>query len=116
MTGYRTGVEDRAPEVEDEPPVCMKGRGLGMALWVWASCDICLDDDGDLLTCGAFPLSAMAPDSDWLIGVASLGTPVTLLGVESSGLSPTARCRSDCTSLAASPVAGVGAMEELGPD
>lgn len=112
ITGYRTGVDVRMPGVD--PPVCINGKGLGRALGVWLSIDIFLSRDGEIfLSALALELSCNAR----FAGVESSRLPfTTLLGVESTMLSLISVSRPDCTGLGASPVAGVGAIEEFGPD
>lgn len=112
ITGYRTGVDVRMPGAD--PPVCINGKGLGRALGVWLSVDIFLGRDGEsFLVALALELSCIAR----FAGVEFNRLPfTTLLGVESTMISLISGFRPDCTSLDASPVAGVGAMEELGPD
>ena len=98
-----------------DPPVCINGKGLGRALLsVWLSIDIFLGRDGDsLFSALALELSFKAR----FAGVESSRLPfTTLLGVESTMLSLISRFCPDCTGLDASPVAGVGAIEEDGPD
>ncbi len=113
ITGYRTGVDVRMPGVD--PPVCINGKGLGRPLLgVWLSTDIFLGRDGESL------FSALALEPSFkvrLAGVESSRLPfTTLLGVESTMLSLISGFCPDCTGLDASPVAGVGAIEEVGPD
>ena len=112
MIGYRTGVDVRMPGVI--PPVCINGKGLGRAFVVWLSIDKFLGIDGELLFSAlALELSCNAR----FAGVISSSLPfTTLLGVESPMLSPISGFRPDCTGLDVSPVAGVGAIEEFGPD
>lgn len=88
-----------------DPPVCMNGKGLGSTFGVWLSINMFLGRDGEFrgLSCNAE-----------FAGVESRRLPLTtLLGVDSITLSD---CRPECTRLDASPVAGVGATEEFGPD
>lgn len=96
------------------PPVCINGRGLGRVLGVRLSIDLFLSRDGDsLFSALAFELLCNAK----FAGVESSRVPsTTLLGEESTMRSLISECRPDCKSLDASLVAGVGAMEELGPD
>ncbi len=98
-----------------DPPVCIKGKGLGRPLLgVWLSIDIFLGSDGESL------FSALALEPSFkvrLAGVKSSRLPfTTLLGVESTMLSLISGFCPDCPGLDASPVAGVGAIEEVGPD
>ena len=103
ITGWRTGVDVRKPGVD--PPVCMNGKGLGRTLGVWLSIDIFLGRDGEfLLPALALELSCKAI----VAGFESKRLSFTnLLGVESTMLSLISDFRLDCTSLDASPVAGV---------
>ena len=96
------------------PPVCINGKGLRRAFVVWLSIDIFLGIDGEsLFSALALELSCNARSA----GVMSSRLPLTtLLGVESTMLSLISGFRSDCTGLDVSPVAGVGAIEEFGPD
>ena len=73
-----------------------------------------LDKDGDfLLSALVLELSFNARD----VGVESTKFPfITLLGVEWATVSLISDLRLDCTNLDASPVAGVGAIEEVGPE
>ena len=47
MTVYLPGVDVRGAGVEDEPPVCKKGRGLGRWFDVWVSCSGFVIVDGE---------------------------------------------------------------------
>ena len=83
-----------------DPPVCMKGKGLGRTLGVWLSIDLALGSDGDFL------LPALALELSRYAGVESKRPPFsTLLGVESTMLSLIPNFRPDCPVLDASPVA-----------
>ena len=94
-----------------DPPVCMKGKGLGRTLGVCLSIDVSLSRDGELV------LPALTLALSCNAGVESKWRPfTTLLGVESTMLSLIPNLRPDCPSLDASPVAGVWATEEVGPD
>lgn len=85
-----------------DPPVYMKGKGLGRTLGVWPSIDLARGRDGDFL------LPALALELSRLAKVGSKRTPFsTLLGVESSTPSLIPNFRPDCPALDASPVAGV---------
>lgn len=112
MMGYRTGVDVRMPSVD--PPVCMNGKGLGRAFGVWLSVDIFLGRDGELF------VSALALEPSrtaTFAGLKSTRLPFTrLVGVDSTTLSLISKSRPECADLDASPAAGVGAMEESGPD
>lgn len=112
ITGYRIGVEVRIPGVD--PPVCMNGKGFAGALDAWLSVDIFLARDGEFfLSALALELSSNARFD----GVESSRLPfTTLLGVKSTILSLISGFRPDCTGLNTSPVVGVGATEEFGPD
>ena len=112
ITEYRIGVDVRMPGVD--PPVCTKGKGLGRALGVWLSIVIFPRRDGEsFVSALALELSCKAK----LAGLESSRLPfATRLGVASTMRSLISVCRPDCTGLAASPVAGVGAIEEFGPD
>lgn len=94
-----------------DPPVCMNGKGLGSTFGVWLSINMFLGRDGEfLLPALVRGLSCNAG----FAGVESRRLPLTtLLGVDSITLSD---CRPECARLDASPVAGVGAIEEFGPD
>ena len=78
-----------------DPPVCIKGKGLGRTLGVWLSVDFALGRDGDFL----LPALALEPSR-----LAPFGT---LLGVESAMLSLIPDFRPGSPALEASPVAGV---------
>lgn len=105
-------MEVRIPGVD--PPVCMNGKGLGRALGVWLSIDIFLGRDGELV------LSALALELSCNVrfaGVESNRLPFTiLLGAESTMLSLISKFRPEYADLDASPAAGVGGIEEFGPD
>ena len=81
----------RKPGVD--PPVCMKGKGLGRTLGVWLSIDLALGSDGDFL------LPALALELSRVVS--------TLLGVDSTMLPLIPNFLPDCSALDASPVAGV---------
>lgn len=112
ISGYRTGVVVRMPGAN--PPVCINGRGFGRALGVWLSFGPFLGRDGDFrFSALAFELLCNAK----IAGVESCRVPlITLLGIDFTMRSPISEFSPVCKGLDASPVAGVGAMEELGPD
>ena len=95
-------------------PVCANGKGLGRALGVWLSIEIFPGRDGEsFFSTLALEMSCNAK----FAGLESSRLPFTTrLGVASTMRSLISVCRPDCTGLAASPVAGVGAIEEFGPD
>lgn len=108
MTEYRLGVDVRTPGVD--PPVCANGKGLGRAL----SIDIFPGRDGkSFFSILALELSCNAKFAG--LEFIRLLFP-TLLGVASARRSLISGFRPDSTGLDASPVAGVGAIEELGPE
>lgn len=108
MTEYRVGVDVRTPGVD--PPVCANGKGLGRAL----SIDIFPGRDGEsFLSTLAFKLSCNAKFAG--LEFVRVLFP-TLLGVMSAMRSLISGFRPDVAALDASPVAGVGAIEELGPE
>ena len=92
----------------------MNGRGLGRAFGVWLSVDIFLVRDGELFVSDlALELSFTAT----FAGLKSTKLPfIRLVGVESTTLSLISKSCPECADLDASPAAGVGAMEESGPD
>ena len=83
MTGYRAGVDVLKPGVD--PPVCMNGKGLGMALGVSLSINMFRGRDGE------FFLSALALELSWNAKFAAFESNrlpfTTLLGVESTTFS-----------------------------
>lgn len=112
MTGYRAGVDVRMLGVD--PPVCMDGKDLGRVLDVWLSVDTFLGRDGEYFV----SVLTLEPSCNAMLAafVSKRYPFITLLGVDSTILSLISELRPDRISLNASPVAGVGAMEELGPD
>ena len=116
MTDNLAGEEVRAAAL------CVNGSGFGSALGVWVSLAGGLRViEGEAFRSGLLRFDigdcwGMASGIGAVVGVASGIEPAILLGVESSIFC--ARIALDCAlgSSVCSPVAGVGAREELGPD
>ena len=93
-----------------DPPVCANGKGLGRAL----SIDIFPGRDGESF------FSTLALELSWNAAFAGLESSrllfTILLGVASAMRSLISGFGPESTDLDASPVAGVGAIEELGPE
>lgn len=117
IIGYRTGGDARA-----DAPLCVNGKGFGRAPCVCTSLEDCLASSSDessseLFNARTFGRSELASISAAFAGVASGGDPISLLGVASRGLSLKVGIRMGFEALVTcSPVAGVAASEERGPD
>ena len=112
VTGYRTGVEVRKLGVVE--PICKNGKGLGRALGVCLSTDRFLDRVGKFVLSDLF--IELSGDAIAAIVEFSELTFITLLGVESTALSPMPGFCPYCIDSLASPMARVGSTEELDTD